>query len=240
MITKNIRVCLTPALFNLYSDRNSIVVVVDILRATSAMCVAMDKGVKKIIPVSNVEEALDYKGMDNHILAAERNGKVVQGFDFGNSPNDYASADIDGKTLVVTTTNGTKAINIAKKDHRVVIGSFLNIDSLSDWLQTKTDDIIILCAGWKDDFCFEDTLFAGALVKKLKDSGGYTAESDSAKTASLVYDNAKDDMYDFLNLSEHRRRLASLNIDHDIHFCLQSNITKVIPIIEGDALVSLK
>lgn len=131
MIKNSIKVCLTPALFDLYSDRKSIVIVVDILRATSAMCIAVEKGVKKIIPVSTLEEALDFKGKDNHILAAERNGKIVPGFDFGNSPLRYLKEDINGKNLVVTTTNGTKAINIAKRDHNVVIGSFLNIKALT-------------------------------------------------------------------------------------------------------------
>jgi 2-phosphosulfolactate phosphatase len=240
MNTRNIRVCLTPALFHLYSDRKSIVVVVDVLRATSAICVAMDKGVEKIIPVSSVEEALDFKGMENHIIAAERNGKVVQGFDFGNSPIDYSTANIKGKTLVVTTTNGTKAINMAKKDHQVAIGSFLNIDALSEWLLSKEEDIVILCAGWKDDFCFEDTLFAGALIHKLVDHGSFVADSDSTKTASLIFENAKDNMYDFLNLSEHRRRLADLNIDKDVHYCLKLNTTSVIPIIKEDVLIALR
>ena len=128
---RQIRVCLTPALFPLYADRKSIVVVVDILRATSAMCTAFNYGIDRIIPVSTVEEALDYRDVDDVILAAERNGKQVRGFDFGNSPLQYQKNDVKGKTLVMTTTNGTKAINIAKRDHQVVIGSFLNIDALT-------------------------------------------------------------------------------------------------------------
>lgn len=125
-----IKVCLSPSLFPIYSDRKSIVVVVDILRATSAICTALDLGVKSIIPVSTIEDALDLKDCDNHILAAERNGKVVRGFDIGNSPTDYLNKDFQDKKMVLTTTNGTRAINIAKRDHQVVIGSFLNIDVL--------------------------------------------------------------------------------------------------------------
>ena len=158
---RQIKVCLTPALFPLYADRKSIVVVVDVLRATSAMCTAFHNGVKKIIPVSTVEEALELKDASNHILAAERNGKQVRGFDFGNSPLQYQDNDVKGKTLVMTTTNGTKAINIAKRDHQVVIGSFLNINALVNWLSKQQKNVVILCAGWKNDFCFEDALFAG-------------------------------------------------------------------------------
>ena len=111
---RQIKVCLSPALFDLYSDRKSLIVVVDILRATSAMCAAFHNGVKTITPVSTVEEALEYKSKSDYIIAAERNGKKVSGFDFGNSPIQYVKSNIKDKNLVMTTTNGTRAINIAK------------------------------------------------------------------------------------------------------------------------------
>ena len=116
----NIKVCLSPSLFPIYSDRKSVVVVVDVLRATSAICTALDLGVKSIMPVSTIEDALDYKGNDEYIIAAERNGKIVRGFDLGNSPTEYSNHNLEGKKMVLTTTNGTKAINIAKQDHLVV------------------------------------------------------------------------------------------------------------------------
>jgi 2-phosphosulfolactate phosphatase len=228
-MTNKIKVCLSPALFDIYSDRKSIVVVVDILRATSAMCVAFDRGVEKIIPVSTVEEALDYKGKKDVILAAERNGKIVSGFDYGNSPLSFLKEDFSGKSLVVTTTNGTKAINIAKIDHEVVIGSFLNIDVLSEYLIKKNKDIIILCAGWKNDFCIEDTMFAGALTEKLISSKKYDADFDSVNVSKLIYNSAKQDIFAFLKNSQHRIRLADLNIEDDVRFCLKSNQTNNIP-----------
>ena len=116
MKKRSIKVCMSPKLFSLYADKKSIVVVVDVLRATSSMCIAFEKGVKKMIPVSTVEEALEYRNTDeNYILAAERNGKPVKSFDFGDSPQVYLDMDVRGKTVVMTTTNGTKSINIAKK-----------------------------------------------------------------------------------------------------------------------------
>ena len=120
----NIKVCLTPSLFPIYSDRESIVVVVDILRATSAICTALDLGVKSITPVSTIEDALEYKDREEYVLAAERNGKIVRGFDLGNSPTDYFNHPLKGKKMVLTTTNGTKAINMAKQDHLLLAGSF--------------------------------------------------------------------------------------------------------------------
>lgn len=237
---REVKVCLTPDLFPIYADRKSIVVVVDVLRATSAMCTAFHYGINKIIPVSTVEDALDYKGLDSHILAAERNGKMVNGFDFGNSPLQYQNTEVRGKTLVVTTTNGTKAINIAKEDHQVVVGSFLNIDALTGWLKNQEKDVIILCAGWKGDFCFEDTLFAGALSDKLVDTKQFYADSDSANGARMMYRNAKEDMFAFLAISQHRKRLAHLDIVEDVQFCLQENTTAVIPVLKGDELVLVK
>ena len=240
MRKNDIKVCLTPALFELYSDRKSVVVVVDILRATSAICIAIERGVEKIIPVSTVEEALDYKGRDNHILAAERNGKIVSGFDYGNSPLTYLNEDIKGKTLVVTTTNGTKAINIAKVDHHVVIGSFLNINSLTEYLSDLNKDIIILCAGWKNDFCLEDTMFAGALIDQLVETNNFQHTSDSCSVASLIYKTAENDMFDFLEDSQHRKRLSNLKINDDVSYCLKRNETNLIPIIVENQIEAFK
>jgi len=238
MKKRNIQVCMTPKLFSLYADKKSIVVVVDVLRATSSMCIAFEKGVKRMIPVSKVEEALEYRNTDeDYILAAERNGKPVKSFDFGNSPQVYLDMDVKGKTVVMTTTNGTKAINIAKKDHEVIVGSFLNLDAITQWLKERDRDVIIFCAGWKDKFNLEDTLFAGALVSSLLETHLYNDACDAAQAAKFLWDRSKDDLYGFLENSSHRNRLAKLNIDSDIHFCLKLNQTKKIPVLKGDFLV---
>ena len=235
----NIKVCLSPSLFPVYSDKNSIVVVVDVLRATSAICTAFDLGVQSIVPVSMIEDALDYKGKKHHLLAAERNGSIVSGFDIGNSPTNYRTIDFNGKTLVLTTTNGTKAINIAKDNHEVVIGSFLNIKSITDYLKVKQRDVIILCAGWRDDFCLEDTIFAGALTDSLMQTKQFYYENDSTINAFLLYENAKDNLYDFLSNSQHRRRLQHLGIDKDVYYCLEHNKTSVVPIYSDGRLIPL-
>ena len=237
---RQLRVCLTPALFPLYADRKSVVVVVDVLRATSAMCTAFHHGIERIIPVSTVEEALDFRDGENVILAAERNGKRVRGFDFGNSPLQFIENNVKEKKMVMTTTNGTKAISIAKRDHQVVIGSFLNIDALTSWLTKQDKDIVILCAGWKNDFCFEDALFAGALSENLMKTKLFDSNSDSANGSRMIYIRAKDDMFRFLGISQHRKRLAHLNIEEDVKFCLQKNYTTIVPILKGDELVLVK
>lgn len=235
---KRVQVCYSPGLFPLYADRESIVVVADVLRATSSMCYAFEKGVKKMIPVATVEEALAFKNHENHIIAAERNGEIVEGFDFGNSPQTYDKIDVDGKTVVMTTTNGTKAISLAKKDHDVIIGSFLNLNAISNYLIEKNKNVILLCAGWKNKFNLEDTLFCGAVVEQLLNSEHYFSECDSAYGAKELYISSKNDLYDFLEVSSHRKRLKNLNIDSDVKFCLQKNITSHIPVLQGNHLVS--
>ena len=238
MAKRNIQVCMTPELFSLYADQKSIVVVIDVLRATSSMCIAFEKGVEKLIPVSTVEEALEYRNGDrNYILAAERNGKPVKSFDFGNSPQVYLDMDVKGRSVVMTTTNGTKCINIAKKDHDVVVGSFLNLDAIAKWLIKQDRDVILFCAGWKGRFNLEDTLFAGALVDLLIASNLYDNSCDAVQASLVMWNAAKSDLFSFLKNSSHRKRLSKLNIDSDVHFCLKLNQTDKIPILKGDVLV---
>lgn len=202
------------------------------------MVYGIDNGAQAIIPVSQVEDCLNYadKGF---LLAAERNGEVVRGYDFGNSPFSYSTEKVKGKTIVLTTTNGTKALHMAREQaHQVVIGSFLNLKSLCEWLKEQGKDVLLLCAGWKDKFNLEDTLFAGAVVNELRKD--FTHFDDSCVAAEDLYLLAKDDLRAYLHKSSHSHRLAELNIEEDVKFCLQLNICQAIPVLIGDELVALK
>ncbi len=235
---KSIEVCLTPALLNLYDTSNSIVVVIDILRATSSIVYGIDNGAEAIIPVAKVEDCLNYADQ-GFLLAAERNGEVVEGYDFGNSPFSYTAERVKGKTIVLTTTNGTKAMHMAREEaHQVVVGSFLNLKALCDWLKVQGKDVLLLCAGWKDKFNLEDTLFAGAVVNELRKD--FTHFDDSCVAAEDIYLLAKDDLRTYLHKSSHSHRLAQLNIEEDVKFCLQRNICESIPVLIGDKLTALK
>jgi len=236
-MSKKIEVCLTPALIDLYDIEESIVVVIDILRATSSITYGIDNGAEAIIPVANVEDCLTYADK-GYLLAAERNGEVVTGYDFGNSPFSYTTEKVSGKTIVLTTTNGTKALYLAsKRAYQVVIGSFLNLDSLCDYLSVQNKNVLLLCAGWKDQFNLEDTLFAGAVVKKLRKN--FEHFDDSSVAAEDLYSLAKDDLRKYLYKSSHSHRLAQLNIEEDVVFCLQLNICSAIPVLQGEKLVVL-
>src|SRR4051812_34023124 len=124
-----INACVSPLLYSVYKDTESVVVIIDILRATSAICTAFHHGAEKMIPVATIEEARLYKAK-GYLTGAERDAIPVEGFDFGNSPYSYMDEDVKDKTIVITTTNGTQAIDAAKDAYKVVIGSFLNIDAL--------------------------------------------------------------------------------------------------------------
>src|ERR1700754_471578 len=165
---RRLDVCLSPALIPLYKVEDYIVVVIDIFRATSSICYGIENGAEAIIPVSQVEECSAYreKGLD-YLLAAERDGKVVDGFDFGNSPFSYTREKVGGKTVVLTTTNGTHALHQSIRAKRIVIGSFLNLTALCNWLAAQPEDVVLVCAGWKNNFNLEDTLFAGAVADRL-------------------------------------------------------------------------
>ena len=236
-MSRKIEVCLTPALLNLYHIENSIVVVIDVLRATSSITYGIDNGAEAIIPVAQVEDCLNYEGK-GYLLAAERNGEVVEGYDFGNSPFSYTKEKVNGKTIVLTTTNGTKAMHMARETaYQVVVGSFLNLTSLCNWLITQEKDVLLLCAGWKDQFNLEDTLFAGAVVNILRQH--FVHYNDSCVAAEDLYLLAKDDLRGYLKKSSHNLRLEQLNIEEDVKFCLQLDTCKSIPVLINDKLISL-
>ncbi|SDP99467.1 2-phosphosulfolactate phosphatase [Mucilaginibacter sp. OK268] len=237
-MTKNLNVCLTPALLSLYNVEEYIVVVIDIFRATSSICYGIENGAEAIIPVSQVEECSAYreKGLD-YLLAAERDGKVVEGFDFGNSPFSYTAEKVAGKTVVLTTTNGTHALHLSRSAKRIVIGSFLNLTALSNWLKTQHENILLVCAGWKNNFNLEDTLFAGAVIEQLKTEDFVL--DDAAIAANDLFQLGKDDINLYLKKTSHGERLKKLGIEKDIEFCLQIDITTAIPVLEGERLVRL-
>jgi 2-phosphosulfolactate phosphatase len=233
-----LEVCLSPALLFLYDVTEFIVVIIDIFRATSSICYGIENGAEAIIPVAEVEECLAYQAINgNYLLAAERDGAVVEGFDFGNSPFSYTREKVEGKTIVLTTTNGTQALHLSRQAKKVVIGSFLNLTALCNWLKTQNENILLVCAGWKNNFNLEDTLFAGAVAHQLKDYD-YKPD-DAAIAANDLYQLGKDDLDDYLSKTSHGERLKKLGIEADIAFCLQVDITTAIPVLEGEKLVKL-
>ncbi|WMJ75593.1 2-phosphosulfolactate phosphatase [Cytophagaceae bacterium ABcell3] len=231
---RNIDVCLTPELLHLYDVKGKVVVVVDVLRATSCMVSGIAHGVEKIIPVATLEECLAWKSK-NFITAAERDGKKAEGFDIGNSPFSYMDPSLSGKTVVVTTTNGTLAITKSAGASEIIAGAFLNKSAVVQYLENQPNDVLVLCAGWKGKVNLEDTLFAGAVVEGLQDS--FFADNDAAMAALSLYKLAKQNLNGFLANSSHARRLKKLNIKKDIEFCLTEDLYSVVPVMDNGCLV---
>ncbi|NNF02050.1 MAG: 2-phosphosulfolactate phosphatase [Bacteroidia bacterium] len=232
-------VCLSPVFLDHFDKTNAIVVVIDVLRATSSMCIALENGAEKIIPVATIEESMKYKEK-GFLVGAERNGLPVAGFDFGNSPFSFVGDNIKGSSIAITTSNGTKAISLAKGAKRIAVASFLNLSAISAWLKEQNSYTIILCSGWKDTFNLEDTLCAGAIVENLLGHFELSINRDAALAAQSMYKLAKDDLYAFLHHSSHAIRLEKLEINDDIKFCLTPDQTDVVPVLQDDALVSVR
>lgn len=238
--TRKIEVVPSPALFPVYFENTDcIVVVIDIFRATSAICAAFESGIESLIPVANLEEAIEYK-KKGYLVGAERNAEIVEGFDFGNSPLGFKDGQFKGETIVLTTTNGTKAIDIAKTAAKVVVGAFTNLSAVCDYIEKEDKDVLLLCAGWKDRFNLEDTLFAGAVVKKLSQNLRFNNLSDSSIAARHMYDSAEGNLFEFLGESSHRKRLSRMNMEEDIIYCLTLDKSIIVPVLEGDTITSNK
>ncbi len=216
-----IDVCLTPETIHLFDLEGKIAVVTDIFRATSTMTAALANGVKSVIPVSELEQCENYIGTD-YIKAAERGGKKVEGFIYGNSPFDYGKDDVKNKVLVMTTTNGTRALNLSKSADEILIGSFLNLKSTMDWLKQTNKDIVVVCAGWKGRFSLEDTLYAGAVVHAL--SSEFESTSDAAFISNMLYEKALEtNLSDYVSNAAHFKRLNSFSNHKDVEYCMKND-----------------
>lgn len=221
-------------MLHLFEVKNKVVVIVDILRATSSMVTGFAHGVKSIVPVARIDEckALQTKGL---LAAAERDGVKVDGFELGNSPFNYMEDIVKGQTIAMTTTNGTLALSKSRAADAIIIGAFINLSAVVDFLERQSQDVVIVCAGWKGHFNLEDTLFAGAVVCALESTFDFA--QDAALMSKELYKCAEGDLYTFLQNSSHFKRLEHLEISKDVEFCLTLNQFDIVPILKGEELV---
>ena len=238
MEKRKIEVCYSPALFPFYENREAVVVVTDILRASSAIVTAFMNGVERIIPVGTLEEARAYKER-GFMVAAERDGIVRDFADFGNSPYNFSAERVKGKEIVYSTTNGTNAIHLASSGQQVLIGAYLNITALASHIIESGNDLLILCAGWKNKFNLEDTLFAGALSKLVLEDEHFHTICDATLGAMDLYGAAEGDMMAYIEKVAQRHRLKKNKLDDVIGYCNEHDLTELITELKGDHLVSL-
>jgi 2-phosphosulfolactate phosphatase len=238
MPQRKLETCFSPALYGADDHSEDIVVVIDILRASSAICTAFANGAEKIIPVGDVAAAREYK-LKGYLVAAERDGYVLDFADFGNSPFNFTTDRVSGKTIVYSTTNGTGIIEMASSSHSIVIGSFLNIGALTRWLTVQERGVLLFCAGWKNRFNLEDTICAGAMAELLMSTGFFETRCDSTLAAIDLWTLAKNDLPAYIDKAAQRTRLRDKGLDDCINYCLTMDLSSNIPIMKQQVLVNL-
>jgi 2-phosphosulfolactate phosphatase len=230
---------LSPALLHLYDINNSVVVIIDVLRATSTIATALHNGAKCVIPVDSVAKCIELGKQIDAITAGERDGKIAEGLKHGNSPFEYPKEFVAGKTLVLTTTNGTKLLHMAldKGAGSIITGSFPNLSAVCDYLLTQNQHVILGCAAWKDKVNLEDMLFAGAVINRVKNS--FFINCDSSQIAETMYEDAKNDLFGFIRQknASHYHRLNDYGLEKDIRYCLTPDVANVLPFYEEGKLI---
>ncbi|MFT3902742.1 MAG: 2-phosphosulfolactate phosphatase [Niabella sp.] len=229
---------LTPALLHLYDVRNTIVVVIDIFRATSTIAAALYNGARYVVPVDSVDKAIAISRDLDAIAAGERDGKLAEGLSHGNSPLEYAPNFVKDKVLVLTTTNGTKLLHMALKNGAddIITGTFPNLSAVCDYLVSQNKNVILACAGWKDRFNLEDTLFAGAVISRVR--GSFTIHCDSSFMAEQMYLQHRHELPVFSqNFTHYHRLVERFGYIEDIAYCLTEDVANVLPLYKDGKLI---
>ena len=230
---KSIEVCLTHQQLKNYNFKGKIVIIIDVLRATSTINTILYNGAQLVKPVETLEECKKYRD-ESYIIMAERMGKKVRGFDYGNSPTKIDKNEFEGRKVSIATSNGTKAIIKTKGSKVSILGSFLNMSSLIDFINKNPEDALIVCSGWQGSSNIEDTLCAGGIICGSKT---HFIISDNAIMAKELFESSKNKILETMMGSSHAKRLSSNDNIRDIEFCSKVDIQPVIPILKDDYLV---
>lgn len=237
MSLPKIETCFSPSLLHLYDIRESIVVVIDVFRATSTIAAALHQGAKEIIPVDDVQRCIELGNtIPNSVTAGERDGQVAPGLQHGNSPLEYDRSFIDQKSLVLTTTNGTRLLHMCSDAHEIITGSFLNLKAVCNYLASQNKPILLACASWKDRFNLEDALFAGAVFHEI--GSHFSMNCDSTRAAHQLYKIAKGNLYEFIQDSSHFIRLSKFGLEYDMEYCCMVNKHNVLVKYDGEKLLA--
>lgn len=238
--TPSLHTVLSPRLLELYELKGSLVVIIDVLRATSTIATALYNGAASVVPVDDVEKCVQLGNSLCGITAGERDGKIASGLQYGNSPFEYPREFVEGKTLVLTTTNGTRLLHMALNngaDH-IITGSFANLSAVCRYIIDKKQSVILACSAWKDRVNIEDTLFAGAVIHRVK--AHFSGSCDANGIAETLYQAAEPDLFEFLKRSNatHYQRLTGFGLEKDLRYCLTADTAGVVPLYENERLVA--
>lgn len=233
--------CVSPALLQHYPLHHAVVVIIDVFRATSTIAAALRNGAKCVIPVDSVPRAIEFAKKLHGIAAGERDGKLAEGLSHGNSPLEYPVDLIKNKTLVLTTTNGTRLLQMALDNGAddIVTGTFCNLSPVCNYLLEQQKNVILACAGWKDRYNLEDTLFAGAVIHRVKEH--FSVHCDSSLTAEILYTLHRHNLPGFATHFTHYHRLVErFGYIEDIEFCLTEDNLDVLPVYKDGKLIVKK
>ena len=237
----NLYTILSPELLKCYDITDSIVVIIDILRATSTITTAIYNGAKAVIPVDSVAECVKLGKQMEVISAGERDGQIAEGLKYGNTPFQYTPEFIKGKTLVLTTTNGTRLLHmaLAANAKEIIIGAFCNISAVCEHLIGQNKNVILACSAWKNRVNFEDTLFAGAVANRIRSH--FEVNCDATGIAENLFLQADGDLFEYMKINDasHYHRLMGFGHEEDIRYCLTNDNASVIPIYSNGKLVKL-
>jgi len=218
-----------------------IVVVIDVLRATSSIVAALDNGAAAIVPVREVDEAIAVMrriGRERVLLCGERESRLIEGFDLDNSPASFARDRVAGRTLVLTTTNGTRALTEAAWGNTTVYcAALLNRDAIVDRLAQSTDAVRLLCAGDHGEPSFEDLLCAGAIADALMRRDKNLDVTDSARAAATVYAANAKRLTTAIASGTHARLLAANGFAADVASCAKIDVSRCVPLY-ADGIVA--
>ena len=233
-------VCFSPDLLPLYDLQGKVAVIVDVLRATSTIVTAMAAGVPAVYPVATLDECAALGRERGYLTAAEREGVAAAGFDLGNSPFGFLDGKVAvaGRPLAISTTNGTRALLGSLAADAILCGAFLNLSAVAQFAVARQRDVLVVCAGWKGQFCLEDSIFGGALAERLTPHGFDVAASDAALATQHLWQYAKPTWPDYLLQSAAVRRLNALEAHDDFTYCMQVDThPELLPLWDGEKLV---
>jgi 2-phosphosulfolactate phosphatase len=233
-----VEICLVPELYPHRKTKGKhVAVIVDVLRATTTIAVALEQGAKKVIPVTDLNDLPRFK-KDGCLIVSERDGLQSDIADFGNSPLQLIANDIQDKVIAISTTNGTRAIAIANDADAIYLGAFANLSALVDKLKQIQQDIVIVCSGWKYRFSLEDMLFAGVFCEKLTSNNQFSFDDDSVLASMDLWKAAKNNLLDYVSKSEHYKRLYTLSMGESIPYCFELDTCTAVPVLEGGIITN--
>src|SRR5580693_2399309 len=223
---------MSPASIDLYNIDRAVIVIIDVLRATSTIATALFNGAKCVIPVDSIAKCIELGKQIDGITAGERDGKIAEGLKHGNSPFEYPREFIGGKTLVLTTTNGTKLLHMAldRGAEQIITGSFPNLGAVCNYLIAQNQPVVLACAAWKDRVNIEDLLFAGAVINQV--AAHFHINCDSSQISETIYLDARNDLFQFMKdrNASHYHRLNNYGLEKDIRYCLTPDSAPVLPL----------